>query len=230
MNDYANLVPQFAERLRRLVESCGLSITSGYRSPERQRQLYEDYLAGRGNPANPPGTSNHEFGLAADLAGNLDCAHAAAAAVGIIFPIAGEPWHAQPREVTSPRYTGNPFPLLQTEDNVGVFNGSIEPGKSECIPLVPPGGGASGGGYEDNVYVSCAVDNFGQDAVKIRWALVGDGSSVIDAKDDVVLPTGRTLICIASKPAAGAPWPNSISITNKDKTRPVSWMCEWARP
>jgi LysM repeat protein len=41
---------------------------SGYRSYAQQDYLYRLFLAGRGDPANPPGTSPHEYGIAVDLA------------------------------------------------------------------------------------------------------------------------------------------------------------------
>jgi N-acetylmuramoyl-L-alanine amidase len=41
---------------------------SVYRTYDQQGQLYDAYLSGRGAPANPPGTSAHELGLAVDLA------------------------------------------------------------------------------------------------------------------------------------------------------------------
>jgi LAS superfamily LD-carboxypeptidase LdcB len=41
---------------------------SGYRTWEQQSYLYNLYLAGVGAPANPPGTSSHEYGTAVDLA------------------------------------------------------------------------------------------------------------------------------------------------------------------
>ena len=40
---------------------------SGYRTYEQQAYLYDLYLAGEGAPANPPGTSTHELGIAVDL-------------------------------------------------------------------------------------------------------------------------------------------------------------------
>ncbi len=40
---------------------------SAYRTYEQQAALYDAFLAGTGAPANPPGTSTHEFGLAVDL-------------------------------------------------------------------------------------------------------------------------------------------------------------------
>lgn len=41
---------------------------SAYRTTEQQQQLYDLYLSGQGAPANPPGTSSHEAGLAVDVA------------------------------------------------------------------------------------------------------------------------------------------------------------------
>jgi murein DD-endopeptidase MepM/ murein hydrolase activator NlpD len=41
---------------------------SAYRTYEQQAYLYDLYLSGLGAPANPPGTSPHEYGTAVDLA------------------------------------------------------------------------------------------------------------------------------------------------------------------
>ena len=41
---------------------------SAYRTTEQQQELYDLYLAGQGEPANPPGTSTHESGSAVDVA------------------------------------------------------------------------------------------------------------------------------------------------------------------
>lgn len=40
---------------------------SAYRTYQQQAELYEAYLAGYGAPANPPGSSPHELGVAVDL-------------------------------------------------------------------------------------------------------------------------------------------------------------------
>jgi LysM repeat protein len=40
---------------------------SAYRTYEQQAAFYEQFLAGVGAPANPPGTSSHELGTAVDL-------------------------------------------------------------------------------------------------------------------------------------------------------------------
>ena len=40
---------------------------SAYRTYDEQAQLYQQFLDGTGAPANPPGTSSHELGVAVDL-------------------------------------------------------------------------------------------------------------------------------------------------------------------
>jgi murein DD-endopeptidase MepM/ murein hydrolase activator NlpD len=40
---------------------------SAYRTYEQQAALYELFLSGQGEPANPPGTSSHELGTAVDV-------------------------------------------------------------------------------------------------------------------------------------------------------------------
>ncbi len=41
---------------------------SAFRTYAQQAYLYDQYLAGAGAPANPPGTSSHEYGVAVDVA------------------------------------------------------------------------------------------------------------------------------------------------------------------
>ena len=119
MAGYEGLHPVFADRLQQLNDACGTWIVSGRRSSQEQQYLYDLYLAGEGNPANPPGSSNHEAtpwgepsGLAADIGGDLAVANARAAEFGLHFPIAStEPWHVQPVEVPFAYYTGIPREL-----------------------------------------------------------------------------------------------------------------------
>jgi GH24 family phage-related lysozyme (muramidase) len=132
-----NLHPVFAQRVANACRARGTSVYSGARSTERQRQLYNDYLAGRGNPANPPGTSWHEYGeglkggtyaLAVDFAEPYPHGEP-----GLIFPIKGEPWHAQPSEISEPARTAGaerrlpavstppPQPVLE-EDDMRIIN------------------------------------------------------------------------------------------------------------
>ncbi len=41
---------------------------SAYRSSTQQGEMYELFLSGMGAPANPPGSSSHEYGVSVDLA------------------------------------------------------------------------------------------------------------------------------------------------------------------
>ena len=91
------LQPWFTARLACLFARVdGLSIVSGFRTRAQQAALY------RRKPglAAPPGRSNHERGLAADLGyatrATRRAAHAEAGGCGLEFPISYEPWHVEP--------------------------------------------------------------------------------------------------------------------------------------
>ncbi len=123
--DVSGLNPIFACRLYGLTklaaaEGKNITIVSGYRSVERQKQMYATYVAaGRtGAPVAPPGQSKHNYGLAADLhyEGKLkgsgvgsqataDCiaqisscawAHRNYSGFGLRYPMVVEPWHIEP--------------------------------------------------------------------------------------------------------------------------------------
>lgn len=89
------LNPTFLSRMRQWVASVGqpFHITSGYRDVGRQAQLYQAYLAGRGNLAAKPGSSMHNFGLAID--GNR-WGSKNPGAFGLVYRVRGEPWHVEP--------------------------------------------------------------------------------------------------------------------------------------
>lgn len=133
MPDLEHLHPEF----RRRVESTGHAVYSGARSHARQAQLYQDYLNGTGNAANPPGKSWHEYdegaawpnpnsetsnlvGGAYALAVDFDGPPYPHGAPGLIFPIiADEPWHAQPSEIGETSRTADAWrrlPLPATDD------------------------------------------------------------------------------------------------------------------
>lgn len=68
---------------------------SGYRTYEEQAAMYEAFLNGTGAPANPPGTSSHEFGAAVDLAEPVmrDVVDQIGYAYGWAGTIPSEWWH-----------------------------------------------------------------------------------------------------------------------------------------
>jgi secretion/DNA translocation related TadE-like protein len=91
------LQPSFVARLSCLFQEVdGLWIVSGFRTRAEQAALFE----AKPGLAAPPGSSNHELGLAADL-GYLSeeaerDAHARASSCGLEFPVPYEPWHVEP--------------------------------------------------------------------------------------------------------------------------------------
>ncbi len=108
-NMFAAAPPEIAQQLR---------ITSGFRSPERQAQLWQDALQKYGSPEKarkwvaPPGRSNHNHGHAADLK-YLDpsataWAHENAGRFGLAFPLSNENWHIE----LANRRGGKPDPAM----------------------------------------------------------------------------------------------------------------------
>jgi hypothetical protein len=104
---YQDLDPTFAAALQALIKAYpGISINSGYRTPERQAELYNQAIAKYGSEAEarrhvaPPGHSLHNARLAADLAyadeAAKQAAHAHAAEFKLNFPMSYEDWHIEP--------------------------------------------------------------------------------------------------------------------------------------
>lgn len=102
----AKLNPDFRRRLLAMVAASGgrITINSGYRSAERQTQLWNAAVKKYGSEkaarkwVAPPGKSNHNHGLATDLGGDLELAHRLAPQYGLHFPMAWEKWHVEPLE------------------------------------------------------------------------------------------------------------------------------------
>lgn len=94
-----------------------ITVVSGFRSIEEQRRLFEGFKKGLPgfNMAAPPGKSNHNFHTAADIRPRL-AGNAVAARHGLLFPVRGEPWHAEIADAKSqavraePVYEGGPLP------------------------------------------------------------------------------------------------------------------------
>jgi hypothetical protein len=84
---------------------ANLRVGSGFRSPERQTQLWNQALQKYGSPeaarkwVAPPGRSQHNHGNAADLKYMNDAArawvHANAGNYGLSFPLSNENWHIE---------------------------------------------------------------------------------------------------------------------------------------
>lgn len=98
-DEAAGLDPGFADSLGRLLAAAPRQIDYyGFRTYDEQAKLYAEKGPGM---AAKPGTSWHEFGLAADLqigndVGLTNWLHEHAAEYGLFFPMSWEPWHIQP--------------------------------------------------------------------------------------------------------------------------------------
>jgi len=97
---FQDLEPRFAQSLQDLIAAQpGITPFSGFRSIERQRQLWEASDKS-GHMVARPGHSQHNFGRAVDLRFSDDAArefaHANAANFGLNFPMSYEPWHVEP--------------------------------------------------------------------------------------------------------------------------------------
>ena len=110
-DSFSGMDPRFSGALQQLFAAAPpdiqaqLRVSSGYRSPERQSQLYDAALAKYGSPeaarkwVAPPGRSNHNHGYAADLKylspDAMKWAHANAGQFGLAFPLGNENWHIE---------------------------------------------------------------------------------------------------------------------------------------
>lgn len=101
------------ERMAAEARAAGrtLRVTSGWRSYQQQRFLWRRYRDGRGPKAAWPGRSNHNRGLAVDLAVGRDLESPTyewlagnACRFGFRRTVASEPWHWEYR----PRSTATP--------------------------------------------------------------------------------------------------------------------------
>jgi peptidoglycan hydrolase-like protein with peptidoglycan-binding domain len=77
-----------------------LTATSGFRTMEQQRVLYQKYLNGTGNLAAKPGYSNHQSGISMDIGGvggyntkAFNWLKNNAAKYGFVNDVRGEYWH-----------------------------------------------------------------------------------------------------------------------------------------
>ena len=108
----AGLNSDFSTRLQSFMDSANalgynIGVTSGFRSVQRQQELWDEALRKYGSVAEarkwvaPPGSSNHNKGMAADLSFGSDAAkkwaHENAGAFGLNFRMGNEPWHVEPK-------------------------------------------------------------------------------------------------------------------------------------
>jgi hypothetical protein len=108
-DSFSGMQDPFQQALARMLQEAPaevkIGITSGYRSPEVQRRLWEEALAKYGSEQEarkwvaPPGRSQHNHGNAADLKFMSPAAqewvHANAERYGLAFPLSNEAWHVE---------------------------------------------------------------------------------------------------------------------------------------
>lgn len=110
-DSFSGMTPAFSSSLQQMIASAPpdianeLRIMSGYRSVQRQAELWNAALKKYGSAAAarkwvaPPGKSGHNHGHAADLRyaskKARKWAHANAAKFGLAFPLGNEPWHIE---------------------------------------------------------------------------------------------------------------------------------------
>jgi len=98
--DVKNLNQLFWATVQKAIAShrCDVRVASAFRSYAKQAYLYALFLAGLGNPANRPGTSLHELGLATDLHpvdGDYSALADTMRSIGLATVGSKEPWHWQ---------------------------------------------------------------------------------------------------------------------------------------
>lgn len=109
-NDTRMVRPHLARKINRLGKRSKRYIWmgEGWRSYQRQQELYRMYLNGTGNLAAVPGTSRHESGNAADISiflngpdrgytnvGLVDSVRRRMRHLGLALTVPGEPWHCE---------------------------------------------------------------------------------------------------------------------------------------
>jgi hypothetical protein len=77
-----------------IQDNPGTSMSSGFRSNADQARLYAD-RGNNPNPVAPPGSSNHERGLAVDIAGMTPEQRALLPQYGLAQPVANDPPHVE---------------------------------------------------------------------------------------------------------------------------------------
>ncbi|WP_448136912.1 D-alanyl-D-alanine carboxypeptidase family protein [Sinorhizobium sp. K101] len=140
--DHVNgMADAFASKLAKMLASMpddlkgSVTINSGYRSIERQQQLWLDALKKYGSPeaarkwVAPPGNSQHNKGNAADLGYSSDRArqwmHANASNFGLSFPMGHEPWHIEDAAARAGQVTAEIEKLTQAATQQAEAYGDI---------------------------------------------------------------------------------------------------------
>ena len=102
VGDLKGLDPIFIGRLAyyAFISGTTFKITEGFRTKERQEELYRQFLRGEIKSAAKAGTSWHEYGLAVDTSSKpiRQATNEELKKYGLCKPISYEGWHIQPIE------------------------------------------------------------------------------------------------------------------------------------
>jgi hypothetical protein len=150
---FANPLASMIGDAQSLFGPEAVRISSAYRSPERQQQLWDEALAKYGSAdaarkwVAPPGSSQHNFGRAADLQYGSpqvqDWFHSNARNYGLNYRMGHEPWHIEPANM-APGMTGaTPMmaPLAGAEQAISKFGAAASTATTDLGAL---GEGATG--------------------------------------------------------------------------------------
>ncbi|MGP4727106.1 D-alanyl-D-alanine carboxypeptidase family protein [Agrobacterium deltaense] len=137
----------FQKRLATMIASMpkelqgSVTVNSGFRSVERQQQLWLEALKKYGSPeaarkwVAPPGNSQHNRGNAADLGYGSDASrqwvHANANQFGLNFPMGHEPWHIEDASARSKETAAEIDRLTQAATRQSDAYGQITQGARE---------------------------------------------------------------------------------------------------
>ncbi|MGF7008098.1 M15 family metallopeptidase [Aminobacter sp. BE322] len=165
-DSFSGMQPAFRSALAQMFQAAppeiqqNLRFSSGFRSPQRQAELWQGALAKYGSPeaarkwVAPPGRSQHGHGNAADVKylapAALKWAHANAAQFGLSFPLSNENWHIELAGARGQKH-GAPASAAQM-----MAQGRPSLAQSFVEPQAAPGGlgavipGAEGAGTSPN--------------------------------------------------------------------------------
>lgn len=149
---FTNAPPEIQQQLR---------VTSGFRSPERQAQLYQEAVQKYGSPAAarkwvaPPGRSQHNHGSAADLKFLNDAArqwaHQNAKQYGLAFPMAHEPWHVEPIGARGRNHVDQAGTPQSATASVGPSMSALPQPAAILGDIAAPAGGSAKGPQPDQM-------------------------------------------------------------------------------
>lgn len=121
----------FETAINNMIAASGgrIWLVDGDRDTATQTRLWNEAVATYGeeearNWVAPPGHSNHERGIAADLGGDLELAAQLAPQFGLHFPMSWEPWHIEPvgsREEGGAMSYTNPAPGTVPRQQTGSY-------------------------------------------------------------------------------------------------------------